>query len=104
MRFTSKEKMFSGLYLKLHRVTVQVAEPALKVEIRRMTKGVEFYVNHLDHTIFVRFPGMTDWLDFAAVKKLGAVKVMQSQILTTLPESKLDEVRKQLKFKNGGAK
>ena len=104
MRFMSRSRVFASQYLKLRRVTEQVAEPALKIEVRRMTNGVEFYINHLHHTILVRFPGMLDWLDFLAIKRSDAFKVMQSQILTTLPESELDEVRKQLKIKNGGAK
>ena len=103
MKFRSKSKEFAGLYLKLHKVTKQVAEPALKIEVRRMTNGVEFFVNHLHQTILVRFPGMTDWLDFLAIE-LDAVAVMQGQILTTLPKSELDEVVKLLKVKNGGAK
>ena len=104
MRFWSKSREFADLYLRLHRVTEQVAEPVLKVEVRRMTNGVEFFINHLHQTILVRFPGMTDWLDFLAIQRQGGFKVMQGQILTTLPDSKLDEVRKQMKLKNGSAK
>lgn len=101
MRFHSRSKEFANFYLKLHRVTVQVAEPALKVEVRRMANGVEFHIDHLHRAILVRFPGMSDWVDFFAIKKLGTTKIMQSQIVSTLPEFELDEVRKQLKTRGG---
>jgi len=98
----SKSKIFADLYLELHKASVQVSEPTLKVELRRMANGVEFFVNHLHQTILVRFPGMTDWLDFLTVRKLRTA-IMQGQILSTLDESELEAVRNMLRIRNGGA-
>ena len=99
----SKSKVFADLYLELHKVSVQVAEPTLKVEVRRMTNGVEFFVNHLHETILVRFPGMSDWVDFQTVRKLRTA-IMQGRIVTTLAEAELEEVRKLVSIRNGGAR
>jgi len=102
-RYPSKSKVFANLYLELHNASEQIAEPAFKVEVRRMANGVEFFVNHLHQTILVRFPGMADWLDFAAVRKLRTA-IMQGQISSTLDDSELEEVRRMLNIRNGGAK
>ena len=103
MRFMSRARVFANNYLKLHRASEQVHEPVRGVELRRMKNGVEFYIEHPQMIILVRFPGMTDWIDFLTIKRLGSIEVMQSQILTTLPESRLSEVNKMLKVRNKGA-
>jgi len=103
MRFMSRSRVFANHYLELHRVSAQVHEPVPGVELRRMKTGVEFYIDHFQKVILIRFPGTTDWFDFLAIKKLGSIEVLQSQLQTTLPESRLSQVNKLLKFRGKGA-
>lgn len=89
---------------KIRAVTEQVDEPVLGLELRRREDGTEFCINCVMWTIYVKFPGRDEWFDFAVIKKRASLGVMQSELLTTLPNHKLLELEKMLKVRKGGAK
>jgi hypothetical protein len=100
---------FAYHYARIQKATAQIGKPVLGVELRRMNNGTVFYIQHPQErfpqcNIFVRLPGTDDWADFEAIKTSGSVRVMQSQLLPTLDESRLSEIRAILKFGKKGAK
>lgn len=97
-------KDFDREWLQIRAVTDFVRQPVLGVELRRREDGVEFCINHVDCTIYMRFPGREDWFDYKAIEKWSSLGVMQSELITTLSNGKLLELTKMLKIRKGSAR
>jgi len=95
---------FDKEYLKIHGVTEHVDEPVLGLELRRRKDGMEFAINEIMWTIYVRFPGREVWFDYEVIKNQAWLGAAQSSLVTTLPNHKLLELEKMLKIRKGGAK
>lgn len=93
-------KSFSHHYLKLRRISEQLADLD-GVEVRRLRNGVLLSINHFERTILVQWPG-SDWVDFTTIKKSHSLELMQCRPLTSLPEFKLSEVNASLRIGRKG--